>query len=60
LSELIHNLTHPSKELLNSKPPAIIERDPLRFWQMSCAVLRLLFFLNIVSSKTIAYWYLSF
>lgn len=29
LSELIHNLMHPSKELLNSKPPAIIERDPL-------------------------------
>ncbi|MDU3122252.1 MAG: bifunctional protein-serine/threonine kinase/phosphatase, partial [Acinetobacter baumannii] len=25
LSELIHNLMHPSKELLNSKPPAIIE-----------------------------------
>ena len=47
LSELIHNLTHPSKELLNSKPPAIIERDPLRFWQMSCAVLGLLFLLSI-------------
>ena len=47
LSELIHNLMHPSKELLNSKPPAIIERDPLRFWQMSCAVLGLLFLLSI-------------
>ncbi len=47
LSELIHNLTHPSKELLNSKPPAIIERDPLRFWQMSCAVLGLLLLLSI-------------
>ena len=47
LSELIHNLIHPSKELLNSKPPAIIERDPLRFWQMSCAVLGLLFLLSI-------------
>ena len=47
LSELIHNLTRPSKELLNSKPPAIIERDPLRFWQMSCAVLGLLFLLSI-------------
>ncbi|NAS03727.1 bifunctional protein-serine/threonine kinase/phosphatase [Acinetobacter haemolyticus] len=47
LSELIHNLMHPSKELLNSKPPAIIERDPLRFWQMSCAILGLLFLLSI-------------
>lgn len=47
LSELIYNLMHPSKELLNSKPPAIIERDPLRFWQMSCAVLGLLFLLSI-------------
>ena len=47
MSELIHNLMHPSKELLNSKPPAIIERDPLRFWQMSCAVLGLLFLLSI-------------
>ncbi|HHW52890.1 MAG TPA: bifunctional protein-serine/threonine kinase/phosphatase [Acinetobacter towneri] len=47
LSELIHNLTHPSKELLNSKPPAIIERDPLRFWQISCTVLGLLFLLSI-------------
>ena len=47
LSELIHNLMHPSKELLNSKPPAIIERDPLRFWQMSCAVLGLLLLLSI-------------
>ena len=47
LSELIHNLMHPSKELLNSKPPAIIERDPLRFWQMSCTVLGLLFLLSI-------------
>ena len=47
LSDLIHNLMHPSKELLNSKPPAIIERDPLRFWQMSCAVLGLLFLLSI-------------
>ena len=47
LSELIHNLMHPSKELLNSKPPAIIERDPLRFWQISCAVLGLLFLLSI-------------
>ncbi|OOW08286.1 bifunctional protein-serine/threonine kinase/phosphatase [Acinetobacter sp. MF4640] len=47
LSELIHNLMHPSKELLNSKPPAIIERDPLRFWQMICAVLGLLFLLSI-------------
>ena len=47
LSELIHNLMHPSKELLNSKPPAIIERDPLRFWQISCTVLGLLFLLSI-------------
>ena len=50
LSELIYNLMHPSKELLNSKPPAIIERDPLRFWQMSCAVLGLLFLLSIAWS----------
>ena len=34
-------------ELLNSKPPAIIERDPLRFWQLSCAVLGLLVLLSI-------------
>ncbi|WP_180051460.1 bifunctional protein-serine/threonine kinase/phosphatase [Acinetobacter sp. YH12211] len=47
LSELIHNLMHPSKELLSSKPPAIIERDPLRFWQISCTVLGLLFLLSI-------------
>ena len=47
LFELIHNLMHPSKELLNSKPPAIIERDPLRFWQISCTVLGLLFLLSI-------------
>lgn len=47
LSELIHNLMHPSKELLNSKPPAIIERDPLLFWQISCTVLGLLFLVSI-------------
>ena len=44
LTELIHDLEHPSKELLKSKAPTIIERDPLRFWQISCAVLGLYFY----------------
>lgn len=47
LTELIHDLEHPSKELLKSKAPTIIERDPLRFWQISCAVLGLLLLLSI-------------
>ncbi len=35
---------HPSKELLNSKPPAIIERDPLRFWQIRLHSIRAIIF----------------
>lgn len=47
LSEFIHDLSHPSKELLKTKPSAIIERDPLLFWQVCCGVLGLLLLLSI-------------
>ena len=47
LSEFIHDLSQPSQELLNTNSPAIIERNPLLFWQVSCGVLGLLLLFSI-------------
>lgn len=33
LSEFTYDLRHPNRSLLNERPPPLIERNPLRFWQ---------------------------
>ena len=33
ISEFIYDLYHPNKKYLNKKKPAIIERNPVIFWQ---------------------------
>ncbi|MEI7712821.1 MAG: bifunctional protein-serine/threonine kinase/phosphatase [Rhodospirillales bacterium] len=39
LSEFVHDLRQPNPTFLNAEPPALIERNPLVFWQTLCAIL---------------------
>jgi serine/threonine protein kinase len=39
LSEFVYDLRHPNDALLNSKPPPLMERNPLVVWQIICVVL---------------------
>jgi serine/threonine protein kinase len=39
ISEFLHDLHHPSEAYLRRQRPPLLERDPLRFWQASSAVL---------------------
>ncbi len=41
-SEFLHDLRHPNKALLGERPPALLERNPLVFWQLLCLVLALI------------------
>jgi serine/threonine protein phosphatase PrpC len=39
LSEFLHDLRHPNRQLLDANPSALIERNPLLFWKTLSAVL---------------------
>lgn len=39
LSEFVHDLRHPNRQLLDTNPAALIERNPLLFWKALSAVL---------------------
>lgn len=39
ISEFIHDLFHPNSDYLSQKPPPLLQRNPLRFWQFSNAFL---------------------
>jgi serine/threonine protein phosphatase PrpC len=39
LSEFLHDLRHPNRQLLDSNPAALIERNPVLFWKALSAVL---------------------
>lgn len=41
LSEFIHDLSHPNPVYLNAGKPPLLERNPLLFWQATCALLAL-------------------
>ena len=38
LSEFTYDLRHPNAALLGQRPPPLIERNPLLFWQILCAL----------------------
>jgi hypothetical protein len=42
LSAFVHDLRHPSADFLNRTRPALIERNPLRFWRGLALVLGVL------------------
>ncbi len=42
ISEFIHDLSHSNPSYMNFKPVPLIQRNPLRFWQISTALLTLL------------------
>lgn len=42
LSEFLYDLSQPSKAFLSKTKPPLIERDPVVFWQSTCAVLVLI------------------
>ena len=42
VSEFVHDLRAPGREFLESRPPPLIERDPVRFWQCATVLLGLL------------------
>jgi serine/threonine protein kinase len=39
LSEFLHDLRHPNRQLLDANPAALIERNPLLFWKGLSAML---------------------
>ncbi len=41
LSEFLHDLQQPAADFLLQRPPALLERNPLAFWQTSTALLLL-------------------
>ena len=41
-SEFLHDLRHPNKALLGERPPALLERNPLVFWQLLSLVLAMI------------------
>ena len=41
VDEFLHDLRHPRREFLGERPPPLIERDPVRFWQAVSALLAL-------------------
>jgi serine/threonine protein kinase/serine/threonine protein phosphatase PrpC len=52
LSEFTHDLRHPNPALLKERPPPLIERNPLRFWQGLSFVLAVIV-LVLLSSNTL-------
>ncbi len=52
LSEFTHDLRHPNPTLLRERPPPLIERNPLRFWQGLSFVLTMIV-LVLLSSHTL-------
>lgn len=45
LSEFIYDLSHPNKHFLNIKKPALIQRNPLIFWQSATVFLTIIIFI---------------
>jgi len=41
LSEFVHDLRHPRADYLDTRPPPLIARNPLLFWQLLSAILAL-------------------
>lgn len=39
ISEFIHDLFHPNSDYLTQKPLPLLQKNPLRFWQFSTAIL---------------------
>ena len=48
LSEFVHDLRHPSHDLLNAAPPSLLERNPLLFWKVLCALLACLSLVSLI------------
>lgn len=38
LSEFVHDLHHPNQSFLNKTRPALVERNPVRFWKSIAGV----------------------
>ena len=53
LSEFTHDLRHPNKALLEERPPALIERNPLRFWQGLSFMLAMLLLVLLSSNSLV-------
>ncbi|WP_291993072.1 bifunctional protein-serine/threonine kinase/phosphatase [Candidatus Accumulibacter sp. ACC003] len=52
LSEFTHDLRHPNQALLEGRPPPLIERYPLRFWQ-GLSLLLAMIVLFLLSTNTL-------
>lgn len=53
LSEFIHDLRHPNQALLKERPPPLIERNPLRFWQGLSLVLAVIILILLSSNSLV-------
>ena len=53
LSEFIHDLSHPNPVYLNAAKPPLLERNPLLFWQATCALLAL----ALIAVSGLAKWH---
>lgn len=51
LSEFIYDLRHPNKVLMNEKGPALVERNPLVFWQCACFILTIVIAILLFKMK---------
>ena len=51
LSEFIYDLRHPNKALMNEKGPALVERNPLVFWQCACFILTIVIAILLFKMK---------
>ncbi|MCB1941826.1 MAG: bifunctional protein-serine/threonine kinase/phosphatase [Candidatus Accumulibacter sp.] len=53
LSEFTHDLRHPNPALLRAGPPALIERNPLRFWQGLSLILAMIVLVLLSSNALV-------
>ncbi|WP_420592150.1 protein kinase domain-containing protein [Bacterioplanoides sp.] len=47
VAEFIYDLKHPNKTYMRKTRPALIEQDPVKFWQTVCLALLVLLLINI-------------